>query len=303
MRGMELYQLKGFAAVAEEGHLTRAADRLHVSQPALSAQIKALEDEFGVELFERVPSGMALTSAGKRLLPAARDVIAAAQALTSEARALTGEVAGRVRLGTLSDPEFLRLPQLLAGAVERCPLLEVELHHEISGAAFEKVRAGELNASFYYGDLAHADVSARTLREIEFVVVAPAAWRERIEGAPFAALAEEPWILTPPISTHRVLADGLFHKHGIVPTRLIEADNEAVIASLVGAGLGVALMREDLARELAAAGQVCVWDAERLPAPLQFIWRAERDSDPVILALLELVGDAWPEMRPAVPAR
>jgi DNA-binding transcriptional LysR family regulator len=294
---MELYQLKGFAAVAEQGHLTRAADRLHVSQPALSAQIKALEDELGVELFERVPTGMELTPAGKRLLPAARDVIAAAQALASEARTLRGEVAGRVRLGTLSDPEFLRLPQLLAGAVLRCPLLEVELHHEISGAAFEKVRDGALDASFYYGDLVHADVSARTLREIEFVVVAPAAWRDRVAGAPFAALAEEPWILTPPISTHRTLADRLFHKHGITPARLIEADNEAVIASLVGAGLGLALMREDQAREMAAAGQVCIWDGERLPTNLQFVWRAERDGDPVIVALLDLVGNAWPEMR------
>src|SRR5512136_880947 len=135
---MELYQLKGFSAVAGHGHLTRAAERLHVSQPALSAQIKALEDELGVELFERVPTGMALTSAGKRLLPTARNVIAAAQALQGEARVLRGEVAGRIRLGTLSAPDFVRLPQLLAGAVERCPLLEIELHQEVSGAAFEK---------------------------------------------------------------------------------------------------------------------------------------------------------------------
>ena len=64
---MELYQFRKFAAVAELGHLTRAAERLHVSQPAVSAQIKALEDELGVTLFERVSSGMVLTSAGRKL--------------------------------------------------------------------------------------------------------------------------------------------------------------------------------------------------------------------------------------------
>src|SRR5512146_2477897 len=123
---MEFNRLRSFAAVAEAGHLTRAADKLHVSQPALSAQIKALEDELGVELFERVPSGMTLTSAGKRLLPVARSVLAAAQALHTEARVLRGEVAGHVRLGTVSDPDFMRLPRFLAEAVERCPLLEIE---------------------------------------------------------------------------------------------------------------------------------------------------------------------------------
>jgi len=300
---MELYQLKGFAAVAEHGHLTRAADRLHVSQPALSAQIKALEDELGVELFERVPTGMALTSAGKHLLPAARSVIAAAQALHSEARTLRGEVAGRVRLGTLADPEFLRLPQLLAGAVERCPLLEIELHHEVSGTAFEKVRDGALDASFYYGDLAHPAVASRMLRRFDFCVVAPAAWRDRVVGATFAALAEEPWILTPPISSHRVLSDRLFGEHGITPATLIEADNEAVIRSLVVAGLGIALMRDDQAQALVEAGEACVWEGARLATTLQFIWREEHGRDPVTLALLALVDGIWPPRQRVRPSK
>ena len=75
---MELYQLRSFAAVAEAGHLTRASEKLHISQPALSAQIKALEDELGVALFERTPSGMTLTTAGQRLLPEATKVVTAA---------------------------------------------------------------------------------------------------------------------------------------------------------------------------------------------------------------------------------
>ena len=290
---MELYQLRGFTAVAGQGHLTRAAERLHISQPALSAQIKALEDELGVELFERLPSGMALTAAGTRLLSKAQSVIAAAQALSSEARALRGEVAGRVRLGTTADPELVRLPQLLAAAVERYSLLEIELHHEVSGAAFEKVRDGALDAAFYYGNLAHPAVASQPLRELEFRVVAPAAWHERVQGASFAVLAREPWILAPPISTYRVLSDDLFRKHGITPATLIEADNEAVIRSLVGAGLGIALMRDDLARALVDANEGYVWDGAQLSTTLQFLWREEQSRDSVTLALLDLVGEVW----------
>ena len=139
---MELYQLRSFAAVAELGHLTRAADRLHVSQPALSAQIKALEDELGVPLFDRGPTGMTLTPAGKRLLPDALKVIADTEALRGAAASIKGAVAGRARVGTLSDPDFIRLPEFLSASIERFPLIEIELHHEVTGAAFAEVRDG-----------------------------------------------------------------------------------------------------------------------------------------------------------------
>jgi DNA-binding transcriptional LysR family regulator len=219
---MELYQLKGFVAVAGEGHLTRAADKLHVSQPALSAQIKALEDELGVTLFERGPTRMALTSAGKRLVTAAQDVIAAANAMAHDARTLSGEIAGRIRLGTVAEPEWVQLPALLA------------------------------------------------------------------------TLAREPWILTPPTSTHRVLAQGLFREHGVTPATLMEADNEGVIRSLVVAGLGVALMRDSAAAALVDSGEACLWEGAELPTELQFIWREEVGGDPATRALLDLVRETWP---------
>jgi len=156
---MELYQLKGFAAVAELGQLTRAAERLHISQPALSAQIKALEDELDVALFERGAAGMTLTAAGRQLLPEAERALAAAQALRSQALALRGEVAGRVRLGSIGDPELTRVAEVLRSAVDCLPLLEIDVQHEISGAAFEKVRDGELDVAFYYGNLVHPAVA------------------------------------------------------------------------------------------------------------------------------------------------
>ncbi|MEP6610162.1 MAG: LysR family transcriptional regulator, partial [Burkholderiaceae bacterium] len=88
---MELYQLRSFAAIAETGQLTRAAEKLHVSQPAVSAQLKALEEELEFALFERTPNGMVLTAAGKRLLAEADKVLAAAQHLQNHARMLKGE--------------------------------------------------------------------------------------------------------------------------------------------------------------------------------------------------------------------
>ena len=297
---MELYQLRSFVTVAELGHLTRAAERLHISQPALSAQIKALEDELAVELFVRKPNGMVVTAGGKRLLAEAQKLLAAAQSMRNEARAIKGEVAGVASVGTVSDPQFIRVGDFLSAAVERYPLVEIELHHEVSGEAFEKVRDGALDASYYYGELAHSSVASTPLREITYRIVAPAAWKERVYHASWRDIAAEPWIMTPAISTHNQLASALFRKHEIGPSKVVEADDEFVVGSLVVSGLGVALMREDLALAKAAAGEVCLWRDVRLTTTLQFLTLRERADDPVIHAMLDVIRDVWTPQTPVL---
>jgi DNA-binding transcriptional LysR family regulator len=290
---MELYQLRSFVAVAEAGHLTRAAEKLHVSQPAVSAQIKALEDELDLTLFERTPSGMVPTTAGQRLLAYAQKVLAAAQALRNQAKALKGEVAGRVRVGTMSDPGFIRIGEFLNATVERYPLLQLELHQEVTGEAFAKVRDGELDASFYYGDLEHPTVGRLRLRGSTYRVAAPAAWKSRVVDADWGAIATQPWVTTPSISTHNRLLRALFDKHGIEPTTVVEADQESVIANLVVSGVGLSLIREELALEKEAAGEVCLWRDVRLETTLWFIYLLAREDDPVIRALLGVLRDTW----------
>lgn len=290
---MELYQLRGFAAVAEHGHLTRAADRLHVSQPALSAQIKALEDELGVALFERHPHGMELTPAGRALLAAARDVIAAAQSLRVRARQLGGAVQGTVRVGTLADPAFVRLPQVLLAAAQRFPLLDIAVTQQVSGEAFAGVRAGALDASYYLGSQEDAAVASLALRSVDFVVVAPSAWASRLRGATLAELAARPWVLTPPVSSLRALCDAQFARCGVSPVARVSADHEDLVRALVVAGVGLALMRDEDARALAAQGRVAIWEGERLACPLRFVWHAERGDEPAVRALVELVKAAW----------
>lgn len=290
---MELYQLRSFAAVADAGHLTRAAERLHVSQPAVSAQIRALEDELGVPLFERGPTGMALTAAGARLLPLASRVLDAAADVRRHAQSLRGEIVGHLRVGTLSDPAFLRLGDALARAVERHPLLQVELKHEVSGAAFAKVRDGELDASYYYGPLEHPDVVARPLADVAFRIAVPADWAPRIAGADWGAVAALPWVTTPPISSHHLLASDLFAAHGLAPATTIEADNELVVRSLVAAGVGAGLVREDIALDGTSAGDLAIWPGARLTTMLAFIARRDRAAEPAIAAFSALVAESW----------
>jgi DNA-binding transcriptional LysR family regulator len=296
---MELYQLRGLVAIATAGQLTRAAEKLHISQPALSAQLKALEEELDLTLFERSPNGMVPTAAGRKVLLDAERVLAAAQALLRDAKVLKGAVSGKARIGTLSDPEFIRLGQFMSDALARFPLLELELQQEVTGAALESVAAGELDASFYYGELQHADVAGFALREAVYRIVGPADWSARLKMADWREIADLQWIIPPAISTHHKLAHALLSKHGAEPAKVIEADQEAVVSSLVVSGVGVALMREDLALEKVAAGEVCVWKDIRLTTTLWFIYLRSREDDPVIRALLSVLAALWGAKAPA----
>jgi DNA-binding transcriptional LysR family regulator len=273
--------------------LTRAAEKLHISQPALSAQIRALEDELDLTLFERTSTGMALTAAGKRLLAGADRILAEAQAFQAEAQALKGGISGRARLGTLSDPDFIRLGDFISIAIERYPLLEIDFQHEITGVALQRVRDGTLEASFYYGNMPYPQVAGVALREMTYRIVAPAAWRERIERAGWPEIAELPWIMPPPVSSHHQFAATLFSEHGVEATRLIGADDEAVVSSLVTSGAGVALMREEIALQKAQAGEVCLWQDTRIGTVLRFVYLRSREHDPLIRALLDVVKETW----------
>ena len=109
---MEMYQLRAYVTAATLGSVTRTAEALHLTQPAITAQIKALEEELGVALFDRRPGRISLTRAGEALMEPARQVLDAAGRLQGQARELQGEITGQLLLGTVADPEALRLGSL-----------------------------------------------------------------------------------------------------------------------------------------------------------------------------------------------
>lgn len=290
---MDLNQLRSFIAIAESGNLTRAAERLHLSQPAVSAQIRSLEEDLEQRLFHRSSAGMELTQAGRRLLELAERVVSAADDLKLAARAMKGEISGKLRIGTLSDPQFLRLGEFLGRALERFPLLDLELHNENTPSALAGVKSRNLDASFYFGDLADEDIAELALAEMAYRVTAPAAWSSRVRDADWNAIAAMPWILPPEVSSINQRVRALFRQHGAELSTHVEADNEGVIASLIVSGVGLSLMREDLALERERAGDVCVWAHAHVRTVLRFIHLRERASDPAIIALLEVLRETW----------
>jgi DNA-binding transcriptional LysR family regulator len=290
---MEIYQLKTFLAVARVRHLTRAAEQLHITQPAVSKQIKALEEELGVLLFDRIPSGMALTKAGELLLPQAERSLYNAMELLNTAKQLQGTVAGVVRLGTIIDPESIKLGSFLGALLQYYPLIQVKLQHGISGWVLERLAAGEIDAGFYLGHASLHGLANLRLKTVTYRVVAPPDWAERMSQAGWDAVGQMPWVGTPAHSSQHRLVREMLREHGYEPRFVVEADQEASMISLVRNSVGLCLMRDELAQAAAERGEVVVWHGVHQPCPLSFIYNDNKKQDPIMGAMLRILTEIW----------
>jgi len=295
---LDLQILRAFVLAAREGNVSRAAERLHLTQPAVSLQLKRLAEETGLQLFTRTPHGLALTADGAALLPQAERVLAAVGDLQQAARNLQGTVRGALRIGTILDPEFTRLGVFLRELVESAPQIETELRHGMSGTVLAQVLHGELDVGFHLdtddGDAAApAPLAARTLTRFSYRVVAPAGWGPQVLGRDWKALAALPWLATPPESAHHRLLDKVFGPLGLSPRRVALVDQEASMLDLLKSGVGLSLLRDSIAiRESQSHGLVMA-DRVQLDCTLRFVSLAARRNEPVIASAWNALARAW----------
>ena len=290
---MELTHLRTFVAVAELGHLTQAAERLHVSQPAASAHIKALEEALGVILFERRSGGLAVTSAGQALVEYAREVLVASAALRSKAREIAGAVTGKFRLGVRVDPGLIPLGDLVRATRQRHPRLELEIHQLNSLNILSGIQSGELDAGFALFDRLPVGLAALDLRKVDYRVVAPADWRTAVESADLDALRKLPWIGAPRGGSHDQMLLSLFGEASLSLNRVVDAAQEGVHSTLVEAGVGLALMREDRALSAERDGKAVVWKGPAARSTLRFAYSERRANDPAVRAMREIAAEIW----------
>ncbi len=291
---MELYQLRTFLAIARTGNLTRAAAILATSQPAVSAQLRALEDELGVELFSRTSRGMELTEAGKVLRAKAEEVDARAAELLALARGMAGQVIGTCRIGLNTEAGLLRVPELIEALARSAPRLGGELVQGVTRSILEDVSAGRLDAGFAFGPHGRADLEAETLARMELAIAAPPAWRPRLRGAPLAEVLAGPWVWPP--------ADCPFHEQALALARTaggdgvpggVTADDESTILRLVSAGIGISLLPSFLVEEAEAEGQAVAVRGSGAEIELSFVWRARDGGSPLLRPVVEALRRVW----------
>ena len=284
---MEIYQLRTLLAVAREGSITRASERLFLSQPAISAHIKAMEDELGIALFERTPRGMSLTANGAQLLERAGRIMALHREFIEEARRIKGRISGRVRLGAIRNPSARVLGRLLARLSHACPDIEVALTHGTSGEIARAIRGGSLDAGFY-AEAGAPDDSLHAIEAGRFAVrlAAPPGWAANAASPDWRALASRPWICPQPGTCCGQVLDEWFDSQGFRPARMVSIDQESVTATLIAGGVGIGLQRAQ------ARGEAELLGGPVREVALLFACLRERRQEPLISAAISAAREA-----------
>ncbi|MCL7462987.1 LysR family transcriptional regulator [Pseudomonas sp. NW5] len=290
---MDLRHLRYFIAVAEEQHIGRAAARLHISQPPLTRQIQQLEEELGVQLFNRTPRGMELTGAGEQLLEEARNIrLLVEQATERTQRAGQGRL-GRMDIGIFGSAILDIVPKVLAAFRAAYPQVRLVLHSMDKNEQIEALRQRRISLGFNriltpLPDIASELVTTESLL-LALHVEHPLA---ALPVVPFTALAEHPLVLFPtgsrPSFIDRVI--GLCQQEGFVPQVAQEVGDAVSAIALVAHRFGACLVSESSA--VLHMQNVVYRPLSGLPdnarIDLSCIFRHD-DRSPMLAAFLEVV--------------
>lgn len=296
---MELRQLRYLVALADEESFTRAAEREHIAQPALSQQIQKLEQELGLPLVERTTRRVSITDAGNLLVARARRVLTELESARQELDRVRGVQTGHVALGAMSTMGPVDITLVLARFHELHPQVELTVRENNSDALAEMLRVDVL-------DLAFLSVTERVeshglaLQQIlmeELVVVLPQrhalAEREEIR---MIDLAREEFISYREGARLRELLDTAAHEAGFTPRIFLESNESRRIRRLVGRGLGVAILPRSHAIGVGTNDPIAV--ARLVDPPLArditLAWRSGRRLPPAVAEFLNLARETFP---------
>lgn len=240
---MELRQLEYFLAVAETGHFTRAAQEMHVSQPALSQQIKKLETELGTPLFDRLGRGVELTDAGRLLRPRAEQVLAELSDARTAVHELQGLQRGTVRIGTVQTTGEYLIPDAIARFHAAHPEVHVSVEERSAPGIEEGLATGglDLGIGFVTDEQKALDVDPLFDERLVVIVRQDHPLADGLRQ-PVSALADHPLILLPEGFCTRRLIDQAFQAAGLHPSIRLEMNSIAGILQTVRTTCSVTIL-------------------------------------------------------------
>jgi DNA-binding transcriptional LysR family regulator len=311
---MDIRQLRYLVALSEERNFTRAAEREHIAQPALSQQIRRLEEELGLAVVERTTRRVAMTEAGELLVARARRILAEVEAAHAEMQGLSGMHAGRVTIGAIHTMGPVDVSLALAIFHQRHPGVELTVHEGSSEELAELLRIDELDVAFLSVTerIESHGIGLLQLVSEELVVILPhghpLADRHRLR---MADLADEQFIAYRPGARLRELLVSAGRDAGFEPRVTLESNESQRIRRLVARGLGVAILPRSDAEGPGADVAVAALVHPALTRDITLAWREGRRLAPAAAEFLELAwatfatqGVSTPPLRhPSAPSR
>ena len=258
---MDIRQLKAFVAIAESGTFTAGAARVHVTQAAISMQIRQLENETGAQLFVRAPRRVILTEAGEKLLIRAYAILREHDAALEEMAALTGAHRGRLRIGTASaGVSGHPLPKILRELKKQHPAVEASVASGTSEQLVQHVLAGELDVAFVSLPVEARGIQTELLSENSLVAIASPRHKLAKQKVVSAyALAGEKLILGERGGNTRRLIDQFFAQAGVTPKVVMELSRLAAIKRMVEEDMGVGIVPLQSVQDEVAKGSLVRW--------------------------------------------
>ena len=301
---LTFHQLRLLLAVSREGSVSRAAQRLHLTQPTLSTQLRQLAEQVGLPLFERVGRKLHLTAAGRVVLDTAARVEQELENLDETLAELRGDVVGRLRLAVVSTAETF-IPRLLGDFRRERPAVEVSLVVLNRDAVIRRL-ADNLDDLYIMSRPPQAPpVVATPFLSNPLVVVAaaehPLAGRETLQ---IEALAAEEFVLREPGSGTRQAAEHFFAAHGLALRPRLELGSNEAVKQAVAGGLGLSLLSAHaLAHAVDEGIAVLRVDGTPLPTQWQVVYPAGKRLSPLASAFLEFLRERAAELERGAQAR
>ncbi len=293
---IDLVQLRTFVTVAEEQQLTRAAERLYLSQSAASAHVRAIEDSLGIQLFVRTKRNLELTHAGELVLREAQALLNQSTRFTSFGRELRGKMEGALVVGANGELDT-RISDMLTALHSRHPLIRVDVHARGSSSTRQGLRTGEFDVGVLLGRPSETAFTYYHLTTVKYCVAGPAAWKEQIQAADMAQLARLPWITAMGSTAYASMLDELFEQKGIKLNTVFRFDSATLVRPMLQTGVGMMLTREEFAMQGEKDGTLAVSPIARAETSLTVAHLSSRQNDPLIVAFVDAARLAWPDMK------
>jgi DNA-binding transcriptional LysR family regulator len=258
---VEIRQLRAFVAIAESGTFTAGAQRVHVTQAAISMQIRQLENEIGAKVFVRAPRHVILTEAGEHLLRRARQILREHDAALDEIAELAGAERGRLRIGSASAMVLTdQLPVILKELRKQHPRAEIAVTSGTSEALVEQILAGELDIAFVSLPVDARGIQTERLSEDQLVAIAsPRHKLAKQKTISAYTLAGERLILGERGGNTRRLIDQFFAQAGVTLKVAMELSRQAAIRRMVEEDMGVGIVPFESVREEVEKGRLVRW--------------------------------------------